>query len=125
MLAAREKLRLAGTALDVEARVPAPIHFSGLKRPVDKSDASALSGAKLKKFIQEFRFYALAGLSPASGCLISSALFLPFLSEPGHWENVSFTRLKSDLAILEFTDVGLKSVELNADEQHIDVGSAC
>ena len=29
-----------------------------LKRPVDKSNASALSGAELKKLVQESRFYA-------------------------------------------------------------------
>ena len=39
-----------------EARVPAPIHFSGLKRPVDKNNASALSGAEFKKLAQERYF---------------------------------------------------------------------
>jgi hypothetical protein len=52
-------------------------------------------------------------------------LFGSFLGKPCHWENVSFTRLKSDLTIFELSDVGLKSVELNVDEQHVDVGGAC
>ena len=47
------------------------------------------------------------------------------LGKPCHGKNVSFTRLKSDLAEFELSNVGLKSVELNAHEQVVNVGSPC